>query len=377
MKTRENRITVAYAALAPFISGSERSLQQTILSVRHAIKVVLIVPKNSPLIAWAINNNIRYYIADLNYISLKSSPRLYMSNLFKLLRIFASENIDIVHSNQLWSFPAVSMPAALLGVKTVCHFRDPIDMQSNWWIRRKLDLALFISRHIESTFLKSVSDKKYRASSTLINPVHLPRSESEIDFKKNRIEAQHKLNLSTNVFTFGFIGQISPIKGVLELIEALSKLEYEWQLVIAGEASDKQQEYFDACVELVSNLNLTSKINFVGFMDDVSTFYHSVDCVVMLSKQEPLGRVPLEAASFYKPTIANAVGGLPETIRHGETGWLKEEDSVESLLYFMEEAINTNSWQIGKKARMWVEEVADPAKYGTKLVELYIRCLNL
>ena len=150
---KNKKIRVAYAALAPFISGSERSLQQTILAVKEQLDVTLIVPPLSPMIEWAQKNNVRCCTVELEYCSLWSSFTTYIHKHFSLIRIFRKYRIDIVHSNQLWSYPVVSLAATVVGVKKVCHFRDPIDKHSNWWLPRRVDKAIFISRHIESMFL--------------------------------------------------------------------------------------------------------------------------------------------------------------------------------------------------------------------------------
>ena len=67
---------------------------------------------------------------------------------------------------------------------------------------------------------------------------------------------------------------------------------------------------------------MEDKVKFCGFLDNTQTFYHACDLITMFSIEEPLGLIPLEAAVNYTPTIANAVGGLPETIQDGKTGWL-------------------------------------------------------
>jgi len=60
--------------------------------------------------------------------------------------------------------------------------------------------------------------------------------------------------------------------------------------------------------------------------------YREIDVAVMATTVcEPLGRVPLEAAAAGAPTIAPAVGGIPESIRHGEDGLLYRFLDVEDL----------------------------------------------
>lgn len=373
---KNKKIRVAYAALAPFISGSERSLQQTILAVKEQLDVTLIVPPLSPMIEWAQKNNVRCCTVELEYCSLWSSFTTYIHKHFSLIRIFRKYRIDIVHSNQLWSYPVVSLAATVVGVKKVCHFRDPIDKHSNWWLPRRVDKAIFISRHIESMFLKNIESKRFKSYCTMINPVSLPPKIDEVEFRTKRDTSSEALGLKKNAFTFGYIGQISPVKGVLEMLHALSKLNSGWQLVIAGDATEDGQDYLKKCMKAAEDLNISPNVTFIGFLDNVGLFYQAVDCVLMLSKAEPLGRVPLEAAGYFKPTIANDVGGLPETICHGKTGWLTPSGDESSLLICLNEALEMDAWKLGGAARAMVEEIADPSLYAKKLVAEYETCLH-
>jgi glycosyltransferase involved in cell wall biosynthesis len=60
--------------------------------------------------------------------------------------------------------------------------------------------------------------------------------------------------------------------------------------------------------------------------------YEGIDVAVMATTVcEPFGRVPLEAAAAGAPTIAPAVGGIPESIRHEEDGLLYRFLDVEDL----------------------------------------------
>jgi len=105
-------------------------------------------------------------------------------------------------------------------------------------------------------------------------------------------------------------------------------------------------------------------------LDNTDTLFQAIDLAVVPSLAEPLGRVPLEAASFARPSLAFAVGGLPDTIRHAETGWLIPPQSAalhRALLDFFEDPRP----ETGLAARAWVEQVAEPGRYAARLADLY------
>lgn len=73
-----------------------------------------------------------------------------------------------------------------------------------------------------------------------------------------------------------------------------------------------------------------------GLADD----YRASDLCVQASREEGLGFSPLEALACGTPVVAAAVGGLLETIRHGETGWSYTSGDAAALAACMREALD-------------------------------------
>ena len=364
---------VAYLALAPFISGSERSLQQILSHVhKEGVKPVLICPPDSPLLMWAKDQNIVHYGVNIYYTSPLSNPFQFLKTQLQLLRIFKKEKIELIHSNQLWSYPVASKLAKLLNIKRVCHFRDPLDDDSNWWLRSGLDMAVFISKHIEQNFKDSITITTPKQNTTLINPVSISPPLSDNELTSLHQSALAHFQLDKNKITLGFIGQLSDVKGVFETIEALSYIQHNnWQFLIAGEDTSTDKAYKNKCRELAKQKGIEKNITFCGFVDNTSQFYQAVELVIMLPKREPLGRAPLEAASNYTRARAANVDGLPETIVNGKTGWLTPIKSTEDIAKTLDSLLNKNLFNTGKEARGWVETIANPNNYVKALVREY------
>lgn len=366
-------INVAYVAVAPFISGSERCLQ-LILTHCHSsgINPILITPDSSPMKQWAIDNNIVHYSCDLSPFNLKTFWRwlLVQSKLYKILK---KHKIDVIHSNQIWSYPAISFISNLLKIKRVCHFRDPIGSGSRWWLKAPLSTAICISKHIRKEYEAIFSKHHANHLVTLIDPVSFHSALNDEDRISIKALAKRKLELNEKIFTFAFIGQVAPVKGVLELIEFIAKIQNSnWQLLIAGKDPSEDQNYIDSCKLKVTELNLQNKVKFIGFVEDTRDFYHAVDVITMFSKEEPLGLIPLEAAVNYTPSIAANVGGLPETIINNKTGWLVDISNEQEVIKTLEFVMNTNLFDIGSEARTWVESVSLPKIHCNKLKDIYL-----
>ena len=133
-----------------------------------------------------------------------------------------------------------------------------------------------------------------------------------------------------------YVGSLQIRKGVNFLLEALGKLPFDdWHCTIAGDGPDR------AKLEAQSvNLGLGGRVHFIGKQDfnSISALYAAASVVAVPSVIGPKGRtegipnVAIEGLAFQRPVISTNVSGIPELIRHGETGWLIEPGLVEQLV---------------------------------------------
>lgn len=365
-------LNVAYVSLAPFISGAERSLQQLLSHCCNAgIRPLLIVPPESPMMAWAHTQGIPVEACGLPLFE-KKNPWPWLLARYRLYRLLKQYRIDIVHSNQIWSFPPVSVLGKYLKIVRVCHFRDPIDERCNWWLRGGLDVAVCISRHITGQLEAYLAPGLCRTVRTIINPVSIPGDLDPEERRRLKCMAREQWNLDPQGFVVGFIGQVAPVKGLVGLLHSLAGLQTRnWVLVVAGNDPQPGEPYLNQCQSLVRSLGLEEQVRFLGFLDNTMDFYHAVDLVAMFSTEEPLGRVPLEAGAYYKPTIAPAVGGLPETIIHQKTGWLVPPGDIQAMTETIAQCIASDMDIAGLAAREWVVSVAEPRHYARTMADLY------
>jgi glycosyltransferase involved in cell wall biosynthesis len=141
---------------------------------------------------------------------------------------------------------------------------------------------------------------------------------------------ENKIKRNQNRFVFGFIGRLSPSKGVRWLIEQFKKIESkDVQLRIAGKGDIM---YENALKTLASDDN---RISFLGFSKP-EEFYSSIDVLVVPSMwEEPLGLVAVEACAYHVPVITSATGGLKEVIKDGVNGLhcnISDPDSLHTAM---------------------------------------------
>lgn len=132
---------------------------------------------------------------------------------------------------------------------------------------------------------------------------------------------------------FGYIGRIAPYKGLDRLLEAAMlplASSRPWELWIAGTGSEAfmrslQEKYGDA-----------PNVRFLGWSTP-QDFYSNIDVLVCPSTyHEPLPRVIYEGYAYGLPAIASAVGGNPEVVEDGKTGFLYPAEDPQALAARME-----------------------------------------
>jgi N-acetyl-alpha-D-glucosaminyl L-malate synthase BshA len=83
--------------------------------------------------------------------------------------------------------------------------------------------------------------------------------------------------------------------------------------------------------QMVSQNHLEKEVFFLGQSRDVAPYVSSADLFLLPSSQESFGLAALEAMSYGLPVIASNVGGIPEVVEHGKTGWLAACGDVEKM----------------------------------------------
>ena len=115
------------------------------------------------------------------------------------------------------------------------------------------------------------------------------------------------------------VSNFRPVKRVAAVIEVFERIcrEVSSHLLMVGDGPD-----FDAASRLVAELGLEDRVHFLGEQDQVLPLLSLADVFLLPSAQESFGLAALEAMACEVPVVASNVGGLPEVIDHGRTGFL-------------------------------------------------------
>lgn len=134
------------------------------------------------------------------------------------------------------------------------------------------------------------------------------------DREEKRKSFLSQYNIANRNTVFLYVGRITPIKGIKELVTAFSKIESKnTSLIIAGEPQNAaENEYFN----LIKGIS-DERVIFIGYVkhSELAEIYNVCDVLVVPSIcNEAAGLVILEAMMCGKPVIATNRGGIPEYV---------------------------------------------------------------
>ena len=141
---------------------------------------------------------------------------------------------------------------------------------------------------------------------------------------------RQELGLTAQDVVVGCVAALRPTKGHLELVRAMAPLFLEkshLHLVIVGSGG----AIFSALTQQIATLGLEKRVHLIGRRDDVMNLMTGFDMFCMTTRLEASGMVYLEAACAKIPVIGTAVGGVPEMLVDGHSGFLVELDDDQSL----------------------------------------------
>lgn len=118
---------------------------------------------------------------------------------------------------------------------------------------------------------------------------------------------------------------------VLSAFEHVAASDPKVHLVCLGSKDASEPEWWDHLQEKSRRSPFSSRIHWVGQVEDVRPWYRAAHMLILGSENEPFGRVLIEAMACGVPVVATRSGGVPEVVRHGEDGFLVVPGNVEEM----------------------------------------------
>lgn len=282
-----------------------------------------------------------------------------LKNIFVLYKIFKQEKPDIVHTAAAEANFHGVIAAKLAGVKKI--YAEEIGIPNHSKMARIVFRTLYrfttkvicVSEAVKKHLIE-IDEIKHEKGIVLYNPVSQPKVFDKIP---------------NTTFEIVYVGRLVKVKNVATLIKAVASLGKNAFLTIVGEGNEKI-----TLENLAKNLNLENQIRFVGFCNEPSKYVSQADLFVLPSFSEGFGIAAVEAMYQSVPCLCSNVGGIPEFIIDGKTGWLFDPNNLEELATKLKMIMTLPQAELQKLAKEAEEKVISNftvEKYCRNLKKIY------
>lgn len=142
-------------------------------------------------------------------------------------------------------------------------------------------------------------------------------------------EIRRIYGIADDRFVVGWFGRMTAVKRTDDLLDALAALRergVDALLLLVGDGDDRER-----LERLAHGRGLAKACLFAGYQEDVAPWYAACDAVVLTSANEGTPVTIIEALAAGRPVVATNVGGVPDVVEEGVTGFLVHSGDTHAL----------------------------------------------
>jgi glycosyltransferase involved in cell wall biosynthesis len=358
---------------AEYFAGAEVLLGYFLDEIRSHPAQVSVAAVQESQSAQIIPKNIRT-------LWIPANARFSLGKFFRqvtaLARCVRRERIDLLHGWSARDWELTATVAALTGRPAVgtlhdhpqARFISPkrqklMRASANWGLKR----LICISDAVRSACLAA----GYTAGKLVVAHNGLPRP--TVTWRP-----------APGPVRLGFIGAISERKGLRGLFEMLEHLDraaaVPWELFIAGAALDAEGRTLQTQLQQrYAQERWYARVHWCGWVKQPSAFLSGIDLLICPSSEfEPFGLVICEAGWLGIPVLGTRMGGIPEIIEDGKTGWLFAAGDWRCAAELLAQAIGdpVHRRVVGENGRERVRHNFDISRMARDYLQVYSDILD-
>ncbi len=313
--------------------------------------------------------------------------------LLFLRRLRSGHGVFLVHINSIVPVTA-GLAARLLGLPVVWHVREIL--ADGLWPR--LARSVILSSADQIVAISEAAARPFRGGRVPVRVVHNAVDLEGFDPVVDGSQVRRDLGLPPGAPVIGFVGKLFPSKGAFDLLRAAPLVRREVPearfVVVGGSASEgtprdartwgsrlrralgfgQAPDHLALLRAEAARLGLGDRLHFLGARHDVPRVLAAMDIVALPSRTEAFGRTIIESMAMARPVVSVAVDGIPELIRHGETGLLipsppRSEDLAGAIVSLLRDGARRTA--LGRAGRASVIERFSPADHAERIMATY------
>jgi N-acetyl-alpha-D-glucosaminyl L-malate synthase BshA len=280
--------------------------------------------------------NIYYHEVEINQYSVFKYPPYDLALASKMAEVIKNENLDILHvhyavPHAVCAYLAKQMVSGHVKIVTTLHGTDitvlGYDLSLSDMIRFSIensDVVTAVSNALVDQTYELLEPKK--EIKTVYNFI-----DERVYYKKDMEHLKHEYGIKHDEKVIIHVSNFRQVKRIPDVIRAFALVEKELptKLLLVGDGPE-----MTIVKKLVKELGLIGKVLFLGKQDKLEELYSLSDLILLLSEKESFGLVLLEAMACGVPCIGTTIGGIPEVVEHGETGYLCEVGNYQEVAMY-------------------------------------------
>lgn len=309
---------------------------------------------------------------DLPCYVLQKKDKLDVSLFFRLRKVLAAENVQIINSHDIGATLYAAPAARLAGVGRVVHtdHSQIMTMRQHlgvyrWIFRNLVTYSITVSKDLESYLIKELRISADRVS-TIPNGIDTDEFATERDL--SYLYEEFKIAKDDKIV--GSIGRLKKQKGMKYLLYAFKivvETMPEAKLLIVGDGELRKE-----LEALRDELRLRDNVIFTGIRNDIPALLQFFDLFALSSLWEGQPITIMEAMAAGKPIVATDVGGNAEILMRDNLGKIvppKDHKALaDSILFVL--ANESRAREFGQNARNYAQRELDASSMALKYDDL-------
>ncbi len=171
------------------------------------------------------------------------------------------------------------------------------------------------------------------------------------------VSVRDEFNLGSDRKLIGLVGRVCREKGHLMMVEAMRDVLKEHPQTHVMFVGKLEQHFAEEFNDAVAAAGIGKNLTMTGVRHDIPRLLDAFEFTTMPSHQETFGIAAIEAAARRKAVVASRIGGLPEVVRHQQTGLLidlRPQELSDAINYLIEHEEERH--QMGALGRVMVEQ---------------------
>lgn len=300
---------------------------------------------------------------------IKSYRCLFMTyiNSHTLVKYIKTNKIDLIHTNNLCTIDGI-VCSHIAKIPHIWHVREFLEEDyAICFLLSDRIMSLFFSWNKQIIYISEAIANKHKS---IIGPSCIIHDGISFTANKN-------ISHENNKFIFLFAGVFQENKGIIDAIYAFSsviKQKSNCELWIAGDTS-RNVELKRTLDDIIEKENITQNVKYMGYRNDLESIMPHINCGLVCSRLEGLGRVTVEYMRSRTPVIGADTGGTIEIITDNITGYLYQSGNINDLckkmLSVMENYNNKEMDELLERAYDFSLNEFSMYTYATKVLDVY------